>query len=525
MLCAVSFVSRTGVDVDHATTILVQLFAILVATKVGHEIFRRIGQPPVVGEILGGVVAGPAVLGVYQINGETTLFAEIGVVLLLFQVGVETRLHELLRVGPTAVAVAVLGVIVPFAGGFLAAELAGGDLVLAVFLAAALTATSVGITSNVLRDLGALNSRAGRIILGAAIIDDVLAIMILSVATGVAAGSVDAISVGSLIVVAMLFIVVVVVGGTRIVQRRRSLLTDPAFADGPLLPGMIVMLGLAALASAIGLAAIIGAFLAGLVAGESDERDALEAEVAPVAAFFTPFFFGFIGAQVDLAGLANIETLGLLAGITDPGDRVEVHRSVSWRDPGGSPGSDARGVGHGAARRGRHRGGRVGPDDRRDRGGDLLGRRRDGDHYDPRRPAPASGARPPLGTAWRIVGRHTMTRDNPSDLTVVTMGILWFSALASAIVDNIPYTATAIPVVQQLADTGLEAEPMWWALALGACLGGDLTIVGASATIVVANLAARDGHPIAFMQFFRYGLGVVVASLLISTVYLWVRYL
>ena len=111
------------------------------------------------------------------------------------------------------------------------------------------------------------------------------------------------------------------------------------------------------------------------------------------------------------------------------------------------------------------------------------------------------------------------------DLTVVTMGILWFSALASAIVDNIPYTATAIPVVQQLADSGLEADPMWWALALGACLGGNLTIVGASANIVVANLAARDGHPITFMQFFRYGLGVVVVSLLISTVYLWLRYL
>ncbi len=111
------------------------------------------------------------------------------------------------------------------------------------------------------------------------------------------------------------------------------------------------------------------------------------------------------------------------------------------------------------------------------------------------------------------------------DLTIATMGILWFSALASAIVDNIPYTATAIPIVQQLADTGLEAEPMWWALALGACLGGNLTIVGASANIVVANLAARDGHPITFMQFFRYGLGVVIASLLISTVYLYLRYL
>lgn len=111
------------------------------------------------------------------------------------------------------------------------------------------------------------------------------------------------------------------------------------------------------------------------------------------------------------------------------------------------------------------------------------------------------------------------------NLTVATMGILWFSALASAIVDNIPYTATAIPIVQQLADTGLKAEPMWWALALGACLGGNLTIVGASANIVVANLAARDGHPITFMQFFRYGLGVVAASLAISTVYLYVRYL
>jgi Na+/H+ antiporter NhaD/arsenite permease-like protein len=111
------------------------------------------------------------------------------------------------------------------------------------------------------------------------------------------------------------------------------------------------------------------------------------------------------------------------------------------------------------------------------------------------------------------------------DLTVATMGILWFSAIASAIVDNIPYTATAIPIVQQLANTGLEADPMWWALALGACLGGNLTIVGASANIVVANLAARDGHPITFMQFFRYGVGVVIASLAISTVYLWFRYL
>jgi len=301
---------------DHLTQILIQLFAILLAAKVGNEIFRRLGQPTVVGEILGGVIAGPAVLGVYEVNAETELFAEIGVVLLLFQVGLETRLHDLLRVGRTALAVGILGVILPFAGGFVAAELAGGDLALAIFLAAALTATSVGITSNVLRDLGALTTQGGRIILGAAVIDDVLAIMILSVATGVAAGSFRVVSLVSLLVVAILFIAVVVIGGTRILARRRSLLTDPEFAETPFLPGMIIMLGLAALASLIGLAAIIGAFLAGMVVGESSERHALEAEVAPVAAFFTPFFFGFIGAQVDLAGLANAQALLLLAGIT-----------------------------------------------------------------------------------------------------------------------------------------------------------------------------------------------------------------
>ena len=111
------------------------------------------------------------------------------------------------------------------------------------------------------------------------------------------------------------------------------------------------------------------------------------------------------------------------------------------------------------------------------------------------------------------------------ELGVATMGVLWFSALASAIVDNIPYTATAIPIVQGLIDSGLGEDVLWWSLALGACLGGNLTIVGASANIVVANLAAKDGHPITFWQFFRYGSVVVLMSLVISSIYLWVRYL
>jgi Na+/H+ antiporter NhaD/arsenite permease-like protein len=108
---------------------------------------------------------------------------------------------------------------------------------------------------------------------------------------------------------------------------------------------------------------------------------------------------------------------------------------------------------------------------------------------------------------------------------VATIGILWVSAMGSAIVDNIPYTATAIPIVERMIESGLEAEPLWWALALGACLGGNLTIVGASANIVVANLAERDGHPITFGQFLRYGSVVVLMSLAISTVFVSIRYL
>jgi Kef-type K+ transport system membrane component KefB len=301
---------------DHIADVLGQLFVLLLAAKIGDEIFKRLRQPPVIGEILAGAAVGPAMLGWYEITPETMLFAEIGVVLLLFQVGVETRLHEIVRVGPTALAVGALGVALPFGGGFLLAEILGSPLVVAIFLAAALTATSVGITSGVLRDLGALHMQAGRVILGAAVIDDVLAMLILAFASGLAAGSVSLGGIGTLVVVALVFIGVVLIGGTRILRRRRSLLTDPEFAETPFLPGMIIMLGLAALASQIGLAAIIGAFLAGMVVGESSERHALESEVAPVAAFFTPFFFGFIGAQVDLAGLANLQTLALVAGVT-----------------------------------------------------------------------------------------------------------------------------------------------------------------------------------------------------------------
>jgi len=140
--------------------------------------------------------------------------------------------------------------------------------------------------------------------------------LILAVAVGISSGGVSPERIALLLGLAAAFIAIVVVGGTGLLRTRRSLLTDPRFAETPFLPGMILMLGLAALAAQIGLAAIIGAFLAGMVVGESSERHALETETAPVAAFFTPFFFGFVGAQVDPAAFGSLSTLGLLLGIT-----------------------------------------------------------------------------------------------------------------------------------------------------------------------------------------------------------------
>jgi Na+/H+ antiporter NhaD/arsenite permease-like protein len=120
------------------------------------------------------------------------------------------------------------------------------------------------------------------------------------------------------------------------------------------------------------------------------------------------------------------------------------------------------------------------------------------------------------------VGLIDLTR---GDATTTTLGLIWLSGIASAIIDNIPYTVTAIPVVEGLAVAGIPVEPMWWALALGACFGGNATIVGASANVVVANLAGRADHPITFGRFLRYGVPVTVVTLVISTVYVYVRYL
>ncbi len=296
--------------------LLTGLFVVLFAAKLGDELFKRIGQPAIVGEILAGVLVGPSVLGLVEPSEVLEVFAELGIVFLLFWVGLETRISELREVGRAALLVGVLGVVLPFGGGLGLGLALGEDPATSIFLAAALVATSVGITSAALLDLGLLATRASRTILGAAVIDDILAMILLAIAVGYGAGGgVDAASIVVVVALAAAFVAFFALGGTAFMRRRPQILHAPRFSESPLLPAVILCLGLAAFAAHIGLAAIIGAFLAGMMVAETREQHPIEAEVAPLYAFFPPFFFVFVGMQIDLGVLADGGTLALLAAV------------------------------------------------------------------------------------------------------------------------------------------------------------------------------------------------------------------
>jgi Kef-type K+ transport system membrane component KefB len=296
---------------------LVDLFVVLLAAKLGDELFKRLGQPTIVGEILAGVVIGSSVLGLVEPTETLEVFAELGVVFLLFWVGLETKVSELAEVGATAATVGVLGFLLPLGGGVGLGLALGEPTATSIFIGAALVATSVGITSAVLIGLGTLESRPARVILGAAVVDDILAMILLAVAAGLAAeGGVAPAEIAVVVALALAFVAFFGLGGTRFLRTRPQLLQRPRFSESPLLPAVILALGLAALAAEIGLAAIIGAFLAGMMVAETKEQHPIEAEVAPLYAFFPPFFFVFIGLQVDLGAFADAGTLALLAGVT-----------------------------------------------------------------------------------------------------------------------------------------------------------------------------------------------------------------
>jgi len=302
---------------DGTAAVLTDLFLVLLAAKLGDEVFKRIGQPAIVGEILGGVLVGPSVLGLVEVGEVLRVFSELGVVFLLFWVGLQTRLSEMRAVGRIAVAVGGAGVVLPFLAGIGFGLALGESTETSVFLGAALAATSAGITSATFLDLGIARSRAARTVLGAAVVDDILALILLSVAVGMAAnGGVDADTIALALGVAIAFVAFVALGGTRLLQSRPQLLEAPRFAESPLLPAVILCLGLAAFAANIGLAALIGAFLAGMIVAETKDHTAIEEEVRPLYSFFPPFFFAFIGIELDLGALLDGHALWLLAAIT-----------------------------------------------------------------------------------------------------------------------------------------------------------------------------------------------------------------
>lgn len=304
--------------VAHGSELLLALFVIVAAAKVGAELFERLRQPAVVGEILAGVLIGPGVLGWVAPNDITRALAEIGVVFLLFSVGLETRPAAIVKVGRTAGVVALLGVAVPFACGWALMAAWGFDTIEALFIGAALVATSVGITARVLSELGQIEARSSRVILGAAVIDDILGLLVVAAVGSAAAGSLDYAQLGMTALLALGFVAVIAFVGAPLLTRfAPRIVGGLRMGNAPFAAAVVLCLGLAVAAGTIGVAAIIGAFLAGLAIAEPAERDPhLHQQVRGATELVVPFFLVGIGMQLDLQAFADAGTAWLAAAVT-----------------------------------------------------------------------------------------------------------------------------------------------------------------------------------------------------------------
>jgi Kef-type K+ transport system membrane component KefB len=293
------------------THLLGVLIALIIATKLLGGIAQRFGQPSVLGELVAGVILGGSLLGIVD-PGDPVIaaFAEIGVLVLLFQIGLHTDLSGLIKVGASATMVALVGVAVPFALGFAVARGFGIDTVPALVVGAALTATSVGISARVLSDLGKLDSPEGQIVLGAAVLDDIVGLVILSVVAGiVGGGDVTVGSVAWITTVALGFVIVALIAGSiaippifRVLGRSRVEGTLGLFA-------LAFAFTLAWLADAAGSALIIGAFAAGLILHPTPQVKEVERAVTTLGHLFVPIFFASVGAAVDLRALGDPRAL------------------------------------------------------------------------------------------------------------------------------------------------------------------------------------------------------------------------
>jgi Kef-type K+ transport system membrane component KefB len=351
-------------ELGETEVLLLRLALLILVAKVFGEIARRVHQPPVAGEILGGVLIGPSVLGwippfethvlpitlhdLASANSQAFLEAlgELGVLILLFEVGLESNLRDMRRVGTSATLVGVLGVAISLAAGYAASwflmqampwdvtEAAmGRPWLLHLFVGATLTATSVGITARVLRELGVLGTPEAQTILGAAVIDDVLGLIVLAIVTALAAGAaITAASVGTILAFAVGFFVAAVLVGTWLGPRLFGLIDRVFRGEYALLAFAIVfMLAVSSLANLAGLAAIVGAFAAGLALSGSDKRHDMASALRPVASLFVSLFFVLLGARVDLRDLGgDTATYAMAAALLLTATGILAKLAAGW---------------------------------------------------------------------------------------------------------------------------------------------------------------------------------------------------
>ncbi|MEA3246903.1 MAG: cation:proton antiporter [Gemmatimonadota bacterium] len=291
--------------------LLLALAALILGTKLLAELSQRFGQPAVLGELLAGVLLGKSVFGVVDADDPVLYaMAELGVLILLFEIGLHTDVRSLRKVGGQAVTVALVGVVAPFVGGYFVTLALGFNTIESLVAGAALTATSIGISARVLRDIGKLDTPEGQIVLGAAVLDDLLGLIILSVVSVLVAGeAITVLGVSRIAGLALGFVVIAFLAGSyfvppifRVVERLRT--------TGAL--GLIALafaLVLATIAKASGSAMIVGALAAGLVLHDTPQRRDIEGSLTQLGYFFVPIFFAVVGASVDLAALADARAL------------------------------------------------------------------------------------------------------------------------------------------------------------------------------------------------------------------------
>jgi Kef-type K+ transport system membrane component KefB len=298
-------------DTHSFVHLLLIIAAVLLTTRALSVLAERFGQPAILGELVGGVLLGASVLGILDPNDLAIhTLAQLGLLILLFEIGLATDLRALTREGGTAAVIAVVGVVLPFVIGYAALSAMGIGRLAAIVCAASLTATSISVSTRVLAELGFLQTQEGRVVLGAAVLDDIIGLVILSVIGSFAAGvAITATGVVRTSAVAFGFVAIAIIVGSFVVpplfHAAKRLRSPKTIA----IMGLAFAFSLAALAGLLGSAIIVGGFVAGVLLNGIDQRDDVQRSAEAMGSLLTPIFFASVGASVDLGALAQTRTL------------------------------------------------------------------------------------------------------------------------------------------------------------------------------------------------------------------------